>query len=175
MSFPLCRNGLSQPLDSGLRRAAAGILGGLFPTPLYHLRPVGVPSRRIPDFLSINDGGGWGQAFARHGRGVIRIATNPFQPPWSFQRRLAYRDVGGRAVSGTHGRGIQEGGDAMVKEWQILPDGTLGCRACFHSCYAGMACLNHWIPACACLPQAGRNDRGGCGQEVVRHSKGLSG
>ena len=32
-------------------------LGGSFQTPLYRLRPVGVPSRRIPDFLSINDGG----------------------------------------------------------------------------------------------------------------------
>ena len=44
-------------LDSSFRRAATGILGGLFQTPLYHLRPVGVPSRRIQDFLSINDGG----------------------------------------------------------------------------------------------------------------------
>ena len=55
-------NVLSKPLDSGLRRndggvasglcrAATGILGGLFPTPLYRLRPVGVPSRRIQDFL----------------------------------------------------------------------------------------------------------------------------
>ena len=38
-------------LDSGLRRAATGVLGGSFPTPLYHLHPVGVPSRRIQDFL----------------------------------------------------------------------------------------------------------------------------
>ena len=55
-------NVLSKPLDSGLRRndegvasgfcrAATGFLGGLFPTPLYRLRPVGVPSRRIQDFL----------------------------------------------------------------------------------------------------------------------------
>ena len=58
LSFPLRGNGLCKPLDSGLRRAATGILGGLFPTPLYRLRPVGVPSRRIQDFLSINDGGG---------------------------------------------------------------------------------------------------------------------
>ena len=56
-----------QSIDySGLRRAATGILGGSFPTPLYRLRPVGVPSRRIPDFLSINDGGGVGeQGFSR--------------------------------------------------------------------------------------------------------------
>ena len=52
-------SGLNKPLDSGLRRAATGFLGGSFPTPLYHLRPVGVPSRRIQDFLSINDEGGW--------------------------------------------------------------------------------------------------------------------
>ena len=44
-------------LDSGMRRAATDILGDLFQTPLYRLRPVGVPSRRIQDFLSINDEG----------------------------------------------------------------------------------------------------------------------
>ena len=38
-------------MQAGLRRAAKGVLGGLFQTPLYHLRPVGVPSRRIQDFL----------------------------------------------------------------------------------------------------------------------------
>ena len=43
-------------MQAGLRRAAMGILGGLFQTPLYRLRPVGVPSPRIQDFLSINDG-----------------------------------------------------------------------------------------------------------------------
>ena len=43
-------------MQAGLRRAATGVLGGSFPTPLYHLRPVGVPSRRIQDCLSINDG-----------------------------------------------------------------------------------------------------------------------
>ena len=26
--------------------------------------------------------------------------------------------------------------------------------------YAGMYITNHWIPACACLQQAGRNDDG---------------
>ena len=44
-----------------------GFLGGLFQTPLYHLHPcrrafagrlrASLPSRRIQDFLSINDGG----------------------------------------------------------------------------------------------------------------------
>ena len=28
-------------------RSPTGVLGGLFQTPLYHLRPVGVPSRHI--------------------------------------------------------------------------------------------------------------------------------
>ena len=42
LSFPLYGNGLDKPMDSGLRRAATGIL----------------PSRRIQDFLSINDEGG---------------------------------------------------------------------------------------------------------------------
>ena len=73
LSFPPGGNVGNKPLDSsafvpdtalppasmqaGLRRAATGLLGGLFPTPLYRLRPVGVPSRHIQDFLSINDGG----------------------------------------------------------------------------------------------------------------------
>ena len=91
LSFPLAREWMIKPLDSGLRRAATGILGGLFPTPLYRLRPVGVPSRRIQDFLSINDGRGWGQAFVRNGKGGVGIATNPFSPLSSFQRRLESR------------------------------------------------------------------------------------
>ena len=38
----------------------------------------------------------------------------------------------------------------MVKGWQVLPDSTFGYRACdCHSRYAGMTCLNHWIPAFA--------------------------
>ena len=63
--IPALRECIMNPLDSGLRRAATGFLGGLFQTPLYHLRPVGVPSRRIQDFLSINDGGG-GNISQRH-------------------------------------------------------------------------------------------------------------
>ena len=39
LSFPLGGNVCDKPLDSGLRRAATGLL----------------PSRRIQDFLSIND------------------------------------------------------------------------------------------------------------------------
>ena len=46
-----------------------------------------------------------------------------------------------------------------MKGWQVLPDGAFGCRACdCHSYYAGMDDVNHWIPAFACLLQAGRND-----------------
>ena len=37
-----------------------------------------------------------------------------------------------------------------VQGWQSLSDGAFGCRCCdCHSRYAGMACVNHWIPACA--------------------------
>ena len=36
-----------------------------------------------------------------------------------------------------------------VKGWQVLPEGAFDCRACCHSRYAGMDCVNHWIPACA--------------------------
>ena len=37
-----------------------------------------------------------------------------------------------------------------VQGWQSLSDGAFGCHSCdCHSRYAGMACVNHWIPACA--------------------------
>ena len=116
LSFPLCGNGLSQPLDSGLRRAATGIL----------------PSRRIQNFLSINDEGGWSQVFVWNGKGAVGIAINLFHP---HRHSGAGRNPGRRA-----------GG---VKRWQALRDSALGCRVCSHSRYAGMAFLNHWIPACA--------------------------
>ena len=58
MPNPRCHSSEGSPasMQASLRRAATGILGGLFQRPLYRLRPVGVPSRRIQDFLSINDG-----------------------------------------------------------------------------------------------------------------------
>ena len=57
LSFPPGGNVSNKPLDSGLRRAATGIL----------------PSRRIQDFLSINDGKG-----NRHGLVIpLTIATQP--------------------------------------------------------------------------------------------------
>ena len=81
MAFPLRGNGLHKPLDSSFRRAATGILGSLFLTLLYHLRPVGVPSRRIQDFLSINDGGGFGRVFAGNdGRGLSEYRSFLFLP-----------------------------------------------------------------------------------------------
>ena len=55
----------------------------------------------------------------------------------------AYRDVGGRAASGTGRRGKRGyGGEGMAGfiGWRV------GCRSCCHSRYAGMAWLNHWIP-----------------------------
>ena len=79
--------------DAGLHRAATGILGGLFQTPLYHLHPVGV---------SINDGGGRSQTFVRHDKGAVGMATNSFPPPSSFQRRLESRR-GGRGMQGWQG------------------------------------------------------------------------
>ena len=50
------------------------------------------------------------------------MATNPFRPPSSFQRKLACMDAGGRAASGTSRRGIQEGEAAVVKGWQGSSD-----------------------------------------------------
>ena len=73
-------NGLHKPLDSSLRRAATGFL----------------PSRRIQDFLSINDGGGWGQEFGRNSKGAVRMATHLFPPRRHLWTHL--QDVGGRAA-----------------------------------------------------------------------------
>ena len=64
----------------------------------------------------------------------------------------------------------------MVKGWQVLPDGACGYRSCGHSRYAGMACLNHWIPACAGMTARGDSglhrassavcSRPACGRQV---------
>ena len=113
LSFPLCGNGLCNPLDSGLRRAATGVLGGLFPTPLYRLRPVGVPSRRIQDFLSINDERGWGSGTRQAWQRGCRDGDNPIPTPVVIPAKAgihAYRDVSGRAASGTGRRGREAGG-----------------------------------------------------------------
>ena len=69
LSFPRCGNGWSKPLDSGLRRNDDGVASG----------------------LCRNDGGDCGQTFVRHGQGAVGMTTNPFSPPSSFQRKLAYR------------------------------------------------------------------------------------
>ena len=83
--FPLTR------VDSSFRRAATGILGSLFQTLLYHLHPVGVPSRRIQDILSINDGGGCGRKFAGDDRRVVGVSSIFISAPLSFQRKLESR------------------------------------------------------------------------------------
>ena len=73
--------------------------------------------------------------------------------PVAAQRRLESRS-GGRGVKG----------------WQGLSDGALGCR-CYgcHSRYAGMACFNHWIPACAGMTV------GAEGKAFGRHGRGAVG
>ena len=53
---------------------------------------------------------------------------------------------------------------------KFISDGPLGCYACgCHSRYTGMACLNHWIPACAGMTE----------RAAIRHlpdmAEGLSG
>ena len=79
--------------------------------------------------LCLNDGGGCGQAFVKHGQGVIRIATNPFPHPSSFRRRPESR---------RGGRGMQDG--------RVYRMPVSGCRYYWHSRAAGMDGLNHWIP-----------------------------
>ena len=71
------------------------------------------------------------------------------------------------------GEGWNPGGRGRSGEWLTVftrwrtGGHPLGC----HSRSAGMACFNHWIPAFACLPQAGRNDGECSGQEFARNSK----
>ena len=70
----------------------------------------------------------------------------------------AYKDVGGRAASGTAAEVVEprreqaaeesrRGEAGMFNGRQVLqgPD----CVACGHSRKAGMTCFNHWIPAFA--------------------------
>ena len=73
----------------------------------------------------------------------------------------------------------------MTGRFYLMP--AFGC----HACFAGMDCLNHWIPACAGMTQGVAsgfychderaasdfypNDEGGCGQIFVRHGKGTVG
>ena len=65
-------------------------------------------------------------------------------------------------------------GEMPARKQTVRPTGgrfyRLACRVivpvCRHSRSAGMAYLNHWIPACACLQQAGWNDDGG-GNRIV--------
>ena len=116
VNHPAC----CRQVDSGFRRAATGIL----------------PSHRIQDILSINDGG------------AVGMATNPFRPPLSFQRRLestptgmyACMDAGGRAAPAccrqVGNRPPRKAG-REVQGWQGLADGASGCRACCHSRFAG--------------------------------------
>ncbi len=67
--FPLTR------VDSSFRRAATGIL----------------PSRRIQDILSINDGGGCGRKSAGDDRRVVGVSSIFISAPLSFQRKLESR------------------------------------------------------------------------------------
>ena len=97
LSFPLCGNGLSKPLDSGLRR---------------------------------NDGGGCGQVFFENDKRVLRIASHLVLYSSSFQRRLESRERS-RKSQRTAG---------FCKHRIVWPP----CGG--HSCYAGMNCLNDWIP-----------------------------
>ena len=96
-SFPL-RGNVIMRLDSGLRRAASGVL----------------PSRCIQDFLSINDGSVGILPkfesipffeFPLLSMLSLHHATTPSFRVTSVIYGHAYRDVGGRAASGTSRRG----------------------------------------------------------------------
>ena len=56
-------------------------------------------------------------------------------------------------------RGGRESQGMQVLAGSALGGYPFGC----HSRFAGMDFVNHWIPAFACLLQAGRNDGGGWG------------
>ena len=83
LSFPPCGNGLFKALDSSFRWAATGIL----------------PSHRIQNFLSINDGGGFRLSpdGYRPPRPLVQDAA---LPPASLQGSLRWNDNGGCHHSG---------------------------------------------------------------------------
>ena len=87
LTFPLRGNVWSKPLDSGLRRNDEGVASGF----CCHDERVAVGFYR-------NDEVGCGQAFVRHGKGVVGMAINPFRPyrhssEGSPTRMHAYRDA----------------------------------------------------------------------------------
>ena len=113
--------GMTAGVDSSLLRAAPGILGGLFQTPLYRLHScrralsphTGLPRRPVPDAalpihagVSINDGEVRMKAI-RLPVCVYHFVVIP--------AKARLQDVGGRAASGTGRRGIQESDDEVLQ------------------------------------------------------------
>ena len=82
--------------------------------------------------LRRNDGRGCGQAFVRHGKRAVGMATNSFRP-----RRHS-------SEGWNPGEGAGECRDGRVYRMPVS-----SCRYYCHSRTAGIDGLNHWIPACA--------------------------
>ena len=73
------------------------------------------------------------KGFVKNSKGTVGMAINPFGLPVVIPAKA----------------GIQEGGGKVMTGCQVLSDGAFSYCVCCHSRYAGMDCLNHWIPACA--------------------------
>ena len=112
-------------------------------------------SKPLDSSLRRNDNGDCDQVFFENNKRVLRIASHLVLHPSSFQRRLESRERSQRNQRTT----------GFCRRRIVWPP----CGG--HSRYAGTTCLNHWIPACACLLQAGRNDNGGCGQVFFENDK----
>ena len=80
--------------------------------------------------LRWNDGEGRGQTFVRNSKGAVGIATIPFLPPSSFQRRLESTSIGMQVVEPRLEQATEEGDDGVPRETPIQSEFPIETRAC---------------------------------------------
>ena len=104
---------------------------------------------------------GWNRDFFGNGKGTVRVATCLFSPRRHSGegRNPRLQDVGGRAASGTSGRGGRGRDVRRIK---------VSCRPSCHSRAAGIARINHWIPAFAGMTEGWSRDFFGNSKGAVR-------
>ena len=108
-----------------------------------------LPAACLSRLAGRNDGENWGRDFCREWQRVVRIATRLFSPRrHSSESSPAWMQVVERrreqAAEESRRGGRGDEWLAGFTGWRV-GDHPPGC----HSRCAGMACFNHWIPACA--------------------------